>query len=109
MQIEDRGEEAIAESGKPPAALPSEPAPKKRRTGKRSDPDFVGVYFSIPKELHRQLDRYVMDLEDEGIVLDRSQVIAKLIEGLTNLSKEVGANDAMLAVMDLHRNHQKRV
>jgi hypothetical protein len=82
------------------------PLPKGRKTGKRSNPDYVGAYFSIPKELHRQLDRYVMDLADEGIEMDRSQIIARLIEGLTRFSKEVGANRALLTVMDLHRNHK---
>jgi len=73
MQIADKPNIQIV------TAPSTEPVPKSRKTGKRSNPDYVGAYFSIPKELHRQLDRYVMDLADEGTVMDRSQVVAEAL------------------------------
>jgi len=73
MQIADKPNIQIV------TAPSTEPVPKSRKTGKRSNPDYVGAYFSIPKELHRQLDRYVMDLADEGTVMDRSQIVAEAL------------------------------
>ena len=73
MQIADKPDIQIV------TAPSTEPVPKSRKTGKRSNPDYVGAFFSIPKELHRQLDRYVMDLADEGTVMDRSQVVAEAL------------------------------
>jgi hypothetical protein len=78
MQIANKSDSQIV------TAPPSEPMPKSRKTGKRSNPDYVGAYFSIPKELHRQLDRYVMDLADEGIAMDRSQVVAEALRRMMN-------------------------
>jgi hypothetical protein len=78
MQIANKSDSQIV------TAPPSEPTPKSRKTGKRSNPDYVGAYFSIPKELHRQLDRYVMDLADEGIAMDRSQVVAEALRRMMN-------------------------
>jgi len=81
IQIADKPDIQIAD--KPDiqivTAPSTEPVPKSRKTGKRSNPDYVGAYFSIPKELHRQLDRYVMDLADDGTVMDRSQIVAEAL------------------------------
>jgi hypothetical protein len=76
MQIADNSDSQLVTEPSP------KPVSKGRKTGKRSNPDYVGAYFSIPKELHRQLDRYVMDLADEGIEMDRSQVVAEALRQL---------------------------
>jgi hypothetical protein len=103
MQIADNVDMRIGEAAGSQVVLPPEPVPKGRKTGKRSNPDYVGAYFSIPKELHRQLDRYVMDLADEGVEMDRSQVIARLIEGVMGRWKEVGANQALMEIGGVQR------
>lgn len=102
-QIDGKVDMRIGEATGSQVVLPPEPTPKGRKTGKRSNPDYVGAYFSIPKELHRQLDRYVIDLADDGVEMDRSQVIARLIEGVTGRSKEVGANQALMEIGGVQR------
>lgn len=102
-QIDDDADSRIVKAAEIQAGEPLESLHKGRKAGKRSNPNYVGAYFSIPKELHRQLDRYVMDLADEGIEMDRSQVVAGLLEGLTGRSKDIGAKKALLEVGNLSK------
>jgi hypothetical protein len=47
----------------PGAVLATEPERLGRRTGKRSNPDYVQVGAHIPKDLYRQVKRRLLDEE----------------------------------------------
>lgn len=62
---------------------------------KRSNPDYTQTTFRIPKKLSRQINRKLMDLADEGIEMDRSDLLKELTEGFIRLANEVGAVEAL--------------
>ncbi|MEO1184338.1 MAG: hypothetical protein AAFX46_06305, partial [Cyanobacteria bacterium J06636_27] len=51
--------------------------------------------FRIPKKLSRQINRTLMDLADEGIEMDRSDLLETLSWGFIRLVNEVGAVEAL--------------
>lgn len=62
----------------PAAAAPdtprTEPTPKGRAKGKRSDPNYVQVGVYLPKALKKECDRRLLDEE-----IDFSELVAKLL------------------------------
>jgi hypothetical protein len=71
----------IAVSGQAPvaqiqASTPEEPAPTRRRQGKRAAPGYVQVGVYLPKKLHNEAK---VKLIQEGVDRDFSQLIADLL------------------------------
>ncbi|MEO0932842.1 MAG: hypothetical protein AAFY21_03480, partial [Cyanobacteria bacterium J06641_2] len=88
-----------------PAVQPSEqlqtqqPTAAAKKTSdklaKRENPDYTQTTFRIPKKLSRQINRTLMDLADEGIEMDRSDLLETLSWGFIRLVNEVGAVEAL--------------
>ena len=88
-----------------PAVQPSEqlqtqqPTAAAKKTSdklaKRENPDYTQTTFRIPKKLSRQINRTLMDLADEGIEMDRSDLLEALTGGFIRLINEVGAVEAL--------------
>ncbi|NJL80821.1 MAG: hypothetical protein HC836_21870 [Richelia sp. RM2_1_2] len=88
-----------------PAVQPSEqlqtqkPTAATKKTSdklaKRENPDYTQTTFRIPKKLSRQINRTLMDLADEGIEMDRSDLLEALSWGFIRLVNEVGAVEAL--------------
>ncbi|NJN13174.1 MAG: hypothetical protein HC815_36740 [Richelia sp. RM1_1_1] len=62
---------------------------------KRENPDYTQTTFRIPKKLSRQINRTLMDLADEGVEMDRSDLLEALTGGFIRLVNEVGAVEAL--------------
>ena len=88
-----------------PAVQPSEqqvtqqPTAAAKKTSdklaKRENPDYTQTTFRIPKKLSRQINRTLMDLADEGVEMDRSDLLEALSWGFIRLVNEVGAVEAL--------------
>ena len=65
------------------------------KLAKRENPDYTQTTFRIPKKLSRQINRTLMDLADEGVEMDRSDLLEALSWGFIRLVNEVGAVEAL--------------
>lgn len=65
------------------------------KLAKRENPDYTQTTFRIPKKLSRQINRTLMDLADEGVEMDRSDLLEALTGGFIQLVNEVGAVEAL--------------
>jgi hypothetical protein len=65
------------------------------KVAKRENPDYTQTTFRIPKKLSRQINRTLMDLADEGVEMDRSDLLETLSWGFIRLVNEVGAVEAL--------------
>ena len=70
-------------------------APPKEKLAKRENPDYTQTTFRIPKKLSRQINRALMDLADEGVEMDRSDLLEELAGAFIRLADEVGAVEAL--------------
>ena len=68
---------------------------------KRSHPDYTQTTFRIPKKLSRQINRVLMDLADEGVEVDRSDLLKELAGAFIRLAGEVGALEALKKLKNL--------
>ena len=68
---------------------------KSEKLAKRDDPSFTQTTFRIPKKLSRDLDRLILDLEDEGLKLDRSDLLIELAGALLRTAEKEGAVEAI--------------
>ena len=81
-----------------PDSQPSEQQPKApelEKLAKRENPDYTQTTFRIPKKLSRQINRALMDLADEGVEMDRSDLLQELAGAFIRLADEVGAVEAL--------------
>ena len=65
------------------------------KLAKRENPDYTQTTFRIPKKLSRQINRTLMDLADEGVEMDRSDLLEALTGGFIQLVNEFGAIEAL--------------
>ncbi|MBR8834161.1 MAG: hypothetical protein DSM106950_08995 [Stigonema ocellatum SAG 48.90 = DSM 106950] len=70
-------------------------APELEKLAKRENPDYTQTTFRIPKKLSRQINRALMDLADEGVEMDRSDLLEELAGAFIRLADEVGAVEAL--------------
>ena len=104
VTTEEAAKESRDTSGYP-AVQPSEqlqtqqPTAAAKKTSdklaKRENPDYTQTTFRIPKKLSRQINRTLMDLADEGIEMDRSDLLETLSWSFIRLVNEVGAVEAL--------------
>lgn len=88
-------QESSQKSGYPITQQPTTAKKTPDELAKRSNPDYTQTTFRIPKKLSRQINRTLMDLADEGIEMDRSDLLKELTEGFIRLANEVGAVEAL--------------
>ncbi len=73
----------------------------KEKLAKRENPDYTQTTFRIPKKLSRQINRALMDLADEGIEMDRSDLLEELAGTFIRLVDEVGVVEALEQLKNL--------
>lgn len=73
----------------------------KEKLSKRENPDYTQTTFRIPKKLSRQINRVLMDLADEGVEVDRSDLLEELASAFIRLADEVGVVEALEQVKHL--------
>lgn len=74
---------------------------EKDKLAKRENPDYTQTTFRIPKKLSRQINRVLMDLADEGVEVDRSDLVEELANAFIRLADEVGAVEALERIKNL--------
>lgn len=62
---------------------------------KRENPEYTQTTFRIPKKLSRQINRALMDLADEGVAMDRSDLLEHLAGAFIRLADDVGVVKAL--------------
>jgi hypothetical protein len=62
---------------------------------KRENPDYTQTTFRIPKKLSRQINRALMDLADEGVEIDRSDLLEELAGAFIRLADDIGVVEAL--------------
>jgi hypothetical protein len=67
----------------------------KEKLAKRENPDYTQTTFRIPKKLSRQINRALMDLADEGVEIDRSDLLEELAGAFIRKADEVGVVEAL--------------
>ncbi|OKH34783.1 hypothetical protein NIES2101_38440 [Calothrix sp. HK-06] len=72
-----------------------------KKLPKRENPDYTQTTFRIPKKLSRQINRALMDLADEGIEMDRSDLLKKLAGVFIQLTEEFGVVEALEKLKNL--------
>ena len=82
-----------------PDSQPS--AQPKEKLAKRENPDYTQTTFRIPKKLSRQINRALMDLAEEGVEMDRSDLLEQLAGAFIRLADEVGAVEALSQLKNL--------
>lgn len=73
----------------------------KDKLAKRENPDYTQTTFRIPKKLSRQINRVLMDLADEGVEVDRSDLLEELASAFIRLADEVGVVEALEQIKNL--------
>jgi hypothetical protein len=73
----------------------------KDKLAKRDNPDYTQTTFRIPKKLSRQINRVLMDLADEGVEVDRSDLLEELASAFIRLADEVGVVEALEQIKNL--------
>lgn len=74
---------------------------EKDKLAKRENPDYTQTTFRIPKKLSRQINRVLMDLADEGVEVDRSDLLEELANAFIRLADEVGVVEALEQIKNL--------
>ncbi|MBD0263250.1 MAG: hypothetical protein ICV78_11155 [Tolypothrix sp. Co-bin9] len=86
---------------KQPPTRSSKQLKDKEKLAKRENPDYTQTTFRIPKKLSRQINRVLMDLADEGVEIDRSDLLEELANAFIRIVDEVGAVEALEQVKNL--------
>lgn len=86
---------------KQPPTRSSKQLKDKDKLAKRENPDYTQTTFRIPKKLSRQINRVLMDLADEGVEIDRSDLLEELANAFIRIVDEVGAVEALEQVIHL--------
>ncbi|BAZ03311.1 hypothetical protein NIES37_73240 (plasmid) [Tolypothrix tenuis PCC 7101] len=73
----------------------------KDKLAKRENPDYTQTTFRIPKKLSRQINRVLMDLADEGVEVDRSDLLEELANAFIRIADEVGVVEALEQIKNL--------
>lgn len=73
----------------------------KDKLAKRENPEYTQTTFRIPKKLSRKINRVLMDLADEGVEVDRSDLLEELAGAFIRLADEVGAVAALEQIKNL--------
>jgi hypothetical protein len=73
----------------------------KDKLAKRENPDYTQTTFRIPKKLSRQINRVLMDLADQGVEVDRSDLLEELASAFIRLTDEVGVVEALAQIKNL--------
>lgn len=76
-------------------------AHSEEKLAKRENPDYTQTTFRIPKKLSRQINRALMDLADEDVEMDRSDLLEELAGAFVRLVDEVGAVEALEQLKNL--------
>jgi len=84
-----------------PEQLPTQQSQPPQKQAKRENPDYTQTTFRIPKKLSRQINRVLMDLADEGVEMDRSDLLEELAGAFVRLANEVGAVEALEHIKNL--------
>jgi hypothetical protein len=84
-----------------PVTRSSKQLKDKDKLAKRENPDYTQTTFRIPKKLSRQINRVLMDLADEGVEIDRSDLLEELANAFIRIVDEVGAVEALEQVKNL--------
>ncbi|ARV63388.1 hypothetical protein BZZ01_32845 (plasmid) [Nostocales cyanobacterium HT-58-2] len=74
---------------------------QKTKVAKRENPKYTLTTFRIPKKLSRQINRALMDLADEGVEMDRSDLLEELAGAFIRLADEVGVVEALEQLRNL--------
>jgi hypothetical protein len=85
-------------AGYPAIQQPTQPSEK---LAKRENPDYTQTTFRIPKKLSRDINRVLMNLEDEGVYMDRSDLLEEIAGAFIKLAKEEGEKAALLKIKNL--------
>ena len=93
-------QESSQKSGYPDNQPPEQSQPPQKQA-KRENPDYTQTTFRIPKKLSRQINRVLIDLADEGVEMDRSDLVGELAGAFIRLSSEVGAVEALEQIKNL--------
>jgi hypothetical protein len=82
-----------------PATQPS--THKSDKLAKRENPDYTQTTFRIPKKLSRDINRVLMNLEDEGVSMDRSDLLEEIAGAFVRLAESEGASAALSIIKNL--------
>ncbi len=82
-------------------ALPPQKVNSQGKVTKRGNPDYMQAIFHLPKKTSKRIDRELLDLEEEGETLDRSELMEEILQGFIRLSSKVGSVDALRQFRDL--------
>ena len=77
------------------------------KIAKRNRTDYTQVSFRIPKQLSRQIDRAILDLQDADIECDRSDLLEIFATAFLKLAKVKGAQaafDSFKAMGDINED-----
>lgn len=85
----------IQKSGQQDTQQPNTAEKSSEKLAKRENPDYTQTTFRIPKKLSRQINRSLMDLADEGIEMDRSDLLEELAGAFMRLTNDVGTVEAL--------------
>ena len=94
-------ENSITQQPQQPVTRSSKQLKDKDKLAKRENPDYTQTTFRIPKKLSRQINRVLMDLADEGVEIDRSDLLEELANAFIRIVDEVGAVEALEQVKHL--------
>lgn len=88
-------ENSTTQQPQQPVTRSSKQLKDKDKLAKRENPDYTQTTFRIPKKLSRQINRVLMDLADQGIEIDRSDLLEELANAFIRIVDEVGAVKAL--------------
>ncbi len=94
-------ENSTTQQPQQPVTRSSKHLKDKDKLAKRENPDYTQTTFRIPKKLSRQINRVLMDLADEGVEVDRSDLLEELANAFIRIVDEVGAVEALEQVRNL--------
>ncbi len=94
-------ENSTTQEPQQPVTRSSKQLKDKDKLAKRENPDYTQTTFRIPKKLSRQINRVLMDLADEGVEVDRSDLLEELANAFIRIVDEVGAVEALEQVKNL--------
>jgi hypothetical protein len=94
-------ENSTTQQPQQPVTRSSKQLKDKDKLAKRENPDYTQTTFRIPKKLSRQINRVLMDLADEGVEIDRSDLLEELANAFIRIVDEVGAVEALEQVKNL--------
>ncbi len=94
-------ENSTTQQPQQPVTRSSKQLKDKDKLAKRENPEYTQTTFRIPKKLSRQINRVLMDLADEGVEVDRSDLLEELASAFIRLADEVGVVEALEQVKNL--------